>query len=122
MEPVGLLVERYSPEGVDVERVGDDLPEPLVCTEGEEPLRLVRVIRPYALVVLSSVDAEVEEAARFESGPDPAQGGRKLAVGHVKQAVERVDRIESTGWEIQVREVHHARREALALAQRDHLG
>jgi hypothetical protein len=91
VESFGLLGgDRGPPEGTDVERPGDHLLESLVSVEGEEPLRLVRVVCPHALVILPPVDAEVEEAARFEDGSDPTQGGGKLAPGQVKQAVECV--------------------------------
>ena len=40
----------------------------------------------------------------------------------MKQAVERVDRVEGVGREVQGREIYHACREALALAELDHLG
>ena len=100
LPPVAPPVERYSPEGVDPERPGDDLPQPLVGAEGEVPLRIVGVILPYALVVYTPVDAEVEEAARSEHGPDAAQHARQLPVGHVEQAVGRVDRIESIRWKV----------------------
>src|SRR5215211_3825362 len=123
VEPSGPLGgDRHQPEGTDVEQSGYHLPESLVSVEGEEPLRLIRVVRPHALVVLSPIDSEVEEAAWLEDGPDPAQCGGKLAPGQVKQAVEGVDCVESLGWEVQFREVHHACREALVLAELDHLG
>ena len=122
MKPVGPFTERDTPEGPNVERGAYDFLEVLIGVEGEEPLRLVKIGRPYTFVVASSIDAQVEETCRFEDGLYPVQGCRQLASGQMEQAVERIGRIKGIRRRIQIRQIHHVRRKALLLAQRDHLG
>ncbi len=60
--------------------------------------------------------AQKEHASRFQKSLDDLENGREVRRRNMQQAIERVDRIEGCGREIQLEEVHDMGVEALLSA------
>jgi hypothetical protein len=121
--PALVFVEQWNSfERVEFESRLCELHQAVVAAEGKETLGLVIVVVSDALLVTTAINAQEEQAILLHHAGDALKDIGELSVGHMEQAVERVDGIEGCFLEGQVCKVGDEGIEALLLAELDVLG